>query len=62
MDYCNKFAVGPSTKMRLARIDPTCTGKHESHEKAQADECQAVPPVHPMLPLLRGLLPLHRQL
>jgi PPK2 family polyphosphate:nucleotide phosphotransferase len=34
MDYRNKFAVEPGTKVRLRKIDPAYTGKHESHEQA----------------------------
>jgi PPK2 family polyphosphate:nucleotide phosphotransferase len=34
MDYRKKFAVEPGTKVRLAKIDASYTGKHESHEKA----------------------------
>jgi PPK2 family polyphosphate:nucleotide phosphotransferase len=34
MSYRKKFAVDPGEKVRLAHIDPSDTGKHESHEKA----------------------------
>jgi len=34
MDYRKKFAVEPGTKVRLSKIDPSYTGKHETHEKA----------------------------
>jgi PPK2 family polyphosphate:nucleotide phosphotransferase len=34
MDYRKKFVVEPGTKVHLARIDPSDTGKHESREKA----------------------------
>jgi PPK2 family polyphosphate:nucleotide phosphotransferase len=34
MEYRKKFVVEPGTKVRLAKIDPAHTGKHESHKKA----------------------------
>jgi polyphosphate kinase 2 (PPK2 family) len=34
MDFRQKFFVEPGAKVRLDRIDPAYTGKHESHEKA----------------------------
>jgi PPK2 family polyphosphate:nucleotide phosphotransferase len=34
MDYRERFVVEPGRKVRLAKIDPSYTGKHESHEKA----------------------------
>ena len=34
MDYRKRFIVEPGRKVRLAKIDPSYTGKHESHEKA----------------------------
>jgi len=34
MDYRARFVVEPGRKVRLAKIDPSYTGKHESHEKA----------------------------
>jgi PPK2 family polyphosphate:nucleotide phosphotransferase len=37
MDYRKEFVVEPGTKVRLSKIDPSCKGKYESHEKA-ADE------------------------
>lgn len=37
MDYRKKFAVEPGAKVRLAKIDASYTGKHESHEKAQPE-------------------------
>src|SRR5215831_9844376 len=37
MDYREKFAVAPGAKIRLAKIDASYTGKHESHEKAQPE-------------------------
>jgi PPK2 family polyphosphate:nucleotide phosphotransferase len=37
MDYREKFGVEPGGKVRLAKIDASYTGKHESHEKAQPE-------------------------
>jgi len=37
MDYREKFGVEPGAKVRLAKIDASYTGKHESHEKAQPE-------------------------
>ena len=37
MDYRKEFIVEPGTKVRLAKIDPSYTGKHESHEKAMPE-------------------------
>ncbi len=34
MDYRRKFIVEPGDKVRLAKIDPSYTGEHESHEDA----------------------------
>ena len=34
MDYRRKFVVEPGAKVRLAKIDPSFTGDHESHKKA----------------------------
>jgi hypothetical protein len=34
MDYRKKFLVEPGAKVRLDRIDPSYTGKHESREEA----------------------------
>jgi PPK2 family polyphosphate:nucleotide phosphotransferase len=34
MDYCKRFAVEPGTKVRLRKVDPDFTGKHESHSQA----------------------------
>jgi PPK2 family polyphosphate:nucleotide phosphotransferase len=34
MDYRKKFAVEPSKKVRLSKIDPSYTGRHETHDKA----------------------------
>jgi PPK2 family polyphosphate:nucleotide phosphotransferase len=34
MDYREKFVVEPGAKVRLSKIDPSYTGKYETHEKA----------------------------
>ena len=34
MDYRKKFVVEPGAKVRLAKIDPSYDGKHESHTTA----------------------------
>jgi polyphosphate kinase 2 (PPK2 family) len=34
MDYAKKFMVKPGGKVRLSKIDPSFTGKHESREEA----------------------------
>jgi PPK2 family polyphosphate:nucleotide phosphotransferase len=34
VDYRKKFIVEPGTKVRLSKVDPSYTGKHETHEKA----------------------------
>ena len=34
MDYRKKFVVEPDAKVRLAKIDPSYDGKHESHATA----------------------------
>jgi PPK2 family polyphosphate:nucleotide phosphotransferase len=34
VDYRKKFVVEPGTKVRLSKVDPSYTGKHETHEKA----------------------------
>jgi PPK2 family polyphosphate:nucleotide phosphotransferase len=36
MDY-KKFIVAPGDKIRLSEIDPAYTGKHASHDEAQAE-------------------------
>jgi hypothetical protein len=33
MGYRKKFVVEPGAKVRLAKIDPSYTGKHKSHEE-----------------------------
>jgi hypothetical protein len=42
MDYRSTFEVEPGAKVRLAKIDPAYTGKHESHEKAEPEIRQHV--------------------
>ncbi|MGO9172937.1 MAG: polyphosphate kinase 2 family protein [Rhodomicrobium sp.] len=37
MAYRKKFMVEPTSKVRLEKIDPSHTGKHESQEKAEGD-------------------------
>jgi PPK2 family polyphosphate:nucleotide phosphotransferase len=37
MDYRKKFVVEPGAKVRLAKIDPAYSGKHETHEKASPE-------------------------
>jgi PPK2 family polyphosphate:nucleotide phosphotransferase len=37
MDYRKKFVVEPGAKVRLAKIDPSYTGKHLSHKKAMLE-------------------------
>jgi PPK2 family polyphosphate:nucleotide phosphotransferase len=34
MDYRKRFAVEPGAKVSLSKINPSDTGKHETHEKA----------------------------
>jgi hypothetical protein len=34
MDYRKRFIIEPGTKVSLSKIDPSYTGKHESHRKA----------------------------
>ncbi len=34
MDYRKRFVVKPGAKVRLAKIDPSYTGEHETHAKA----------------------------
>src|SRR5215469_14771851 len=34
MDYRKKLVVEPGAKVRLSKINPSYTGKHESHDKA----------------------------
>jgi len=34
MDYRNKFVAEPGAKVKLSKVDPSFTGKHESHDKA----------------------------
>jgi PPK2 family polyphosphate:nucleotide phosphotransferase len=37
VDYAKKFVVEPGAKVRLSKIDPSYTGKHETHDKALAE-------------------------
>ena len=37
MDYRRTFAVEPGAKVRLAKINPAYTGKHETHENAEPE-------------------------
>jgi PPK2 family polyphosphate:nucleotide phosphotransferase len=37
MDYRKQFVVEPAAKIRLRKIDPAFTGKHESHKKAMPE-------------------------
>ena len=37
MDYRKKFLVEPGAKVRLSKIDPAYTGKHETHEKVLSE-------------------------
>jgi PPK2 family polyphosphate:nucleotide phosphotransferase len=37
MAYRKAFIVAPGSKVNLNKIDPSATGKHESHEKAAAE-------------------------
>ena len=37
MDYRTQFAVEPGAKVRLSKIDPSYTGKHENHDTALPD-------------------------
>jgi hypothetical protein len=34
MNYRKKFVIEPGEKVHLDKIDPSYTGKHESHEQA----------------------------
>ncbi|MGD0024865.1 MAG: polyphosphate kinase 2 family protein [Xanthobacteraceae bacterium] len=42
MNYGKKFIVEPGAKLRLGNIDPSYTGKHESHETAIPETAQQV--------------------
>jgi PPK2 family polyphosphate:nucleotide phosphotransferase len=42
MNYRKKFIVEPGAKLRLAKIDPSYTGKHESHNSAIAEIAKEV--------------------
>jgi len=37
MDYRKKFLVEPGAKVRLAKIDPSYTGKHQTHKTAEIE-------------------------
>src|SRR6516225_3088582 len=37
MDYRKGFMIKPGAKVRLSKIDPSFTGKHESHEEAATE-------------------------
>ena len=37
MDYRKRFIIEPSTKVHLAKVDPSYTGKHESHREAEPE-------------------------
>ncbi|HEY7245900.1 MAG TPA: polyphosphate kinase 2 family protein [Xanthobacteraceae bacterium] len=37
MNYSKKFIVEPGSKVRLSKIDPSYTGKHETHESANPE-------------------------
>jgi PPK2 family polyphosphate:nucleotide phosphotransferase len=37
MDFRKKFVVEPGAKVRLGKIDPSYTGKYDSHEQASAE-------------------------
>jgi PPK2 family polyphosphate:nucleotide phosphotransferase len=37
MDYRKQFLVEPGSKVRLAKVDPSSTGKHESRKKAASE-------------------------
>jgi PPK2 family polyphosphate:nucleotide phosphotransferase len=42
MNYGKKFIVEPGSKVRLGKIDPGYTGKHESHETAIKETAKEV--------------------
>jgi PPK2 family polyphosphate:nucleotide phosphotransferase len=42
MNYGKKFIVKPGVKLRLGKIDPSYTGKHESHETAIEETAKQV--------------------
>ncbi|HWG04019.1 MAG TPA: polyphosphate kinase 2 family protein [Beijerinckiaceae bacterium] len=42
MDYRKKFLVEPGEKVRLSKIDPRFTGKHESRTSAEPEEARYV--------------------
>ena len=42
MNYRKRFVIESGSKMRLAKLDPAYTGKHESHEMAAAQTAKQV--------------------
>lgn len=42
MNYSKKFIVEPGSKVRLAKIDPSYSGKHETHKTAVAEIAKQV--------------------
>ncbi len=42
MNYGRKFIVDPGSKLRLGKIDPAYTGKHESHQTAVEETAKQV--------------------
>lgn len=42
MNYRKKFVVEPGSKVRLGKIDPAYSGKHESHEAAVEETAKEV--------------------
>ena len=37
MDYAKEFVVAPGSRVRLSAIDPSYSGHHESHQKAEPE-------------------------
>ena len=42
MNYSKKFIIEPGSKMRLTKIDPSFSGKHESHKTAILETAKEV--------------------
>jgi PPK2 family polyphosphate:nucleotide phosphotransferase len=42
MNYREKFIVEPGSKLRLAKVDPSFSGKHKSHQTAVAEIAKQV--------------------
>jgi polyphosphate kinase 2 (PPK2 family) len=42
MNYSEKFIIEPGSKMRLTKIDPSFSGKHESHKTAIPETAKEV--------------------